>query len=132
MVDLEKVRVMTKLAAFEQAEEEDAIKTVRYYQGDYVRCELLKTLVCVTIGYLCLCMLGVLYQLEYLIGNATTINYPQLFGQLIGGYCILLIVYGIGVSLGFIHRYHLARKKIKEYDRNLHLLRQLYRRERER
>lgn len=132
LVDLEKVRIMTKLAAFEQAEEEDAIKITKYYQGDYVRHELLKTLVCVTVGYVCLCMLWALYQLEYLISNATKLNYPQLFGKLVGGYCILLVLYGIGVSLGYIHQYHKAKKRIKEYDKNLHILRQLYRREQER
>lgn len=132
VVDLEKVRIMTKLAAFEQEEEEDAIKITKYYQGDYVRHELLKTLACVTIGYVCLCVLGALYQLEYLIGNATKLNYPQVLGELVSGYCIILVLYGIGVSLGYIYQYHKAKKKIKGYDKNLHILRQLYRREQER
>lgn len=132
LVDLEKVRIMTKLAAFEQKEEEDAIKTARYYQADYVRHELLKTLACVTIGYVCICVLGVLYQLEYLIGNATKLNYSQLFAELFGSYCIILVLYGISVSLGYAYQYHRARKKIKEYDKNLHTLRQLYRKEKER
>lgn len=129
MVDIEKVRIMTKLAVFEQAEEENALKITQYYQGDYVRCQLLKTLVCVTIGYICLCGLGMLYQLEYLIENATTLNYPQLIKQVAGGYFILLLFYGIGVTGGYIHRYHKAKKRTKGYDRNLHTLRQLYRRE---
>ena len=132
VVDLEKVRIMTKLAAFEQKEEEDAIKITKYYQGDYVRHELLKTLACVTVGYVCLCVLGLLYQVEYLIGNATKLNYPQVLGQVVSGYCILLILYGIGVSLAYIYQYHKAKKKIKGYDKNLHILRQLYRREQER
>ena len=129
MVDIEKVRIMTKLAAFEQAEEENALKITRYYQGDYVRCQLLKTLVCVTIGYICLCGLGMLYRLDDLIENATTLNYPQLMKQIAGGYFILLLFYVIGVTGGYIHRYHKARKKIKGYDRNLHILRQWYRKE---
>lgn len=132
LVDLEKVRIMTKLAAFEQTEEEDAIKIARYYQADYVRHELLKTLACVTLGYVCICVLGALYQLEYLIGNATKLNYAQLFAELFGGYCIILVLYGIGVSLGYIYQYHRAKKKIKGYDKNLHILRQLYRKEKER
>lgn len=132
LVDLEKVRIMTKLAAFEQKEEEDAIKIARYYQADYVRHELLKTLACVTIGYVCICVLGVLYQLEYLIGNATKLNYSHLFAELFGCYCIILVLYGIGVSLGYVYLYHRARKRIKGYDKNLHTLRQLYRKEKER
>lgn len=132
LVDLEKVRIMTKLAAFEQKEEEDAIKIARYYQADYVRHELLKTLACVTIGYVCICVLGILYQLEYLIGNATKLNYSQLFAELFGSYCIILVLYGTGVSLGYVYQYHRARKKIKGYDKNLHTLRQLYRKEKER
>lgn len=132
MVDLEKVRIMTKLAAFDKAEEDDSIKIARYYMGDYVRHELLKTLACITLGYVSICILGGLYKLEYLISNGTKINYSQLFAQLCTGYFILLIMYGIGVSLGSLYRYHKARKKIKEYDKNLHILRQLYRREQER
>lgn len=132
MVDLEKVRIMTKLAAFEQAEEKDAMKITGYYQGDYVRGELLKTLACVTVAYVCLCLLGGFYQLEYLIEHATKINYSALIGKLVGGYLILLLFYGIGVSLGYIHRYHKAKKKVKGYDKNLHELRQFYRRRWER
>lgn len=132
MIDLEKVRVMTKLAAFEQAEEEDALKITGYYQGDYVRGELLRTFVCVTVGYLCLCLLAGFYQIEYLVENVTKLDYPALFGKLTGGYIILLLLYGIGVSLAYIHRYHQAKKKVKGYDRNLHELRQFYRRKWER
>lgn len=131
MVNLEKVRIMTKLAAFEKTEEKASIKITKYYQGDYVRCELLKTLACITMGYVGLCLFGILYQLEYLVSNATKLDYEQIFGKIMGVYCVLLVIYGVFVSLVHTYRYSKARKKVKQYDRNLHALRQWYRKEQE-
>ena len=48
MINNEKVKLMTKLAIYEKKNEED-IKLSKYYKVDYVKHNILKTLITVTI-----------------------------------------------------------------------------------
>lgn len=129
MVDAQKVKVMTKLAAFEQKESKRALKIVKYYRRDYIRKELLKTFLCVTIGYVLLLSFFALHGIEELLGNAVQMDFTSLAHKVTAGYVILLLVYlAVGVYVYNV-RYSKAKRKVKEYDRMLHLLRQLYRRE---
>lgn len=131
MVDVQKVKVMTQLAAFEQRESDRALKIVKYDRRDYVCMELLKSFVCVTIGYVLFLLFLGFYQMEYLIGNAMQLDYVSLIEKVFMGYIVLIvcnILIGIFV---FGVKYSKAKRKVKEYDKTLHLLRQLYRREQE-
>ena len=83
MVDVQKVKVMAQLAAFEQRESDRALKIVKCYRRDYVCMELLKSFLCITVGYgLLLLFLGV-YQMEYLIGNAMQLDYMSIIKKII-------------------------------------------------
>lgn len=131
MVDVQKVKVMTQLAAFEQRESDRALKIVKYYRRDYVCMELLKSFVCITVGYgLLLLFLGV-YQMEYLISNVMQLDYMSIIKKIIVGYIALTVCnFVIGIFLYNV-KFSKAKRKVKEYDQTLHLLRQLYRREQE-
>ena len=61
---------MTKLAAFEK-EEEKSIKIAKYYQIDFVRGELLKSFVYVTMGYVCILVLLGIANIEHLVNHVT-------------------------------------------------------------
>ena len=47
MLNNRKVRLMTKLAIYEKEDGKEDIRLGRYYRGDYVRYQLLKTIVAV-------------------------------------------------------------------------------------
>lgn len=129
MVDVQKVKVMTQLAAFEQRESDRALRIVKYYRRDYICMELLKSFVCITIGYeLVLLFLG-FYQMEYLIGNAMQLNYASMIKRILVVYIVLIVCNLIIGFFSYNAKYKEAKKKVKEYDRMLHLLRQLYRKE---
>ncbi|MBQ3601342.1 MAG: hypothetical protein II992_09115 [Lachnospiraceae bacterium] len=129
MVQEKKVEMMTKLAIFEKNEKDKAMKLTKYYLTDYVRGELLKSFFCVTIGYLIIGVILSLYNLEYLISHATSLNYPELIGKIVMGYIVLQGVYLIIGMIGYQRRFHKAKRKVKNYDRELNELRLWYRRE---
>lgn len=131
MVDVQKVKVMAQLAAFEQRESDRALKIVKYYRRDYVCMELLKSFLCITVGYgLLLLFLGV-YQMEYLIGNAMQLDYMSIIKKIIVGYIALTVCNFIIGIFSYNVKFSKAKRKVKEYDKTLHLLRQLYRRQQE-
>ena len=55
MLNEDKIRIMSRCAMYEKAEGKEDLKINRYFQGDYVRLNVLKTLIGATIGFvLCL------------------------------------------------------------------------------
>lgn len=90
MLNNEKIKLMTKLAVYEQKEGREDIKLSRYYKTDFIRFQILKSIVCVTISYVI--VLGVLafYNMEYLITNAVSMNYGALITYIVAIYVLLL------------------------------------------
>lgn len=123
MLRKEKIRIMTRLAAFESQEENSALRTARYYRVDFIRYEVLKTFFRVTVGYCILILMMVLYHLNAFIEGNLEFNYEQVSGQVLGGYFVLLTIY-LCISLIVCNiKYNGDRKKIRKYKRRLKILR---------
>ena len=131
MVNKEKTALMTKLALYESIEGKEDIKLGRYYKGDYVRFQVLKTIVAATIGYLLVLLLVVIYHSEYLIANAVKLDYATMIRALIGFYIVTLTVFIAGAVIGYSLKYTLSRKKLAVYFRMLRRLRRFYKEEEE-
>ena len=69
---------MTKLAIYEKKDGKEDIKLAKYYKSDYARLQMLKTAVAVTIAFLCLVAVGVIYKMEFILNNALDIDYAML------------------------------------------------------
>ena len=89
MINNEKVKLMTKLAIYEKNNEED-IKLSKYYKVDYVKHNILKTLITVTIAYVCILALIVFYNMEYFLAEAFNLDYTIIGVQIVVSYLMLL------------------------------------------
>ncbi len=116
---------MTKLALYEKKQGKRDILLSRYYRGDYVRMELLKTLVSVTLGSFLLVLAVIIYKAEYLIAEATRLDYISIGKTLLGMYIIIMVVFGILSVVGYTVKYNLSRKKLARYFRLLKRLRKM-------
>lgn len=129
MLDSGKIRLMHKLASYEKKEGRKDIKFSKYYKNDYVRVNILKTIVAVTVGYLFILLLAALYKSEYLIANAVSLDYKQLGTVILGIYIVLLTIYIVGVLIGYSLQYDYSRKKLGRYFNMLKVLKKMYREE---
>ena len=127
MLDNRKIRLMTQLALYEKKVGKEDIKLSKFYRTDYVRLQVLKTGVMVTIGYLLLLALLVIYQSEYLIANAVDLDYKSIGLKVLGVYLVILTAFVISTLLGFSIKYRYSRKKLSKYFRMLKKLRHIYR-----
>ena len=131
MVNVRKVRLMTKLAIYEKKEGKEDIKLGKYFRRDYVRLKILHNIVAVTIGYLLVLAMIVAYQMEYLIREAVNLDYIGMGKTILGGYIIVVTVYVMASMVGYGLYYGYSRKKLAKYFRMLRLLRNMYREEEE-
>ncbi len=129
MIDNGKVRLMTKLAIYEKGEGKEDIKLNRYFRRDYLRGKMLKSFLAVTIGFVFLVGLIVLYEMDYFVSHAVNIDYMLLLKRVIAVYIVLLAI-DVMASLvfGMLH-FNRSRNKLAKYYRMLRRLRQFYREE---
>ena len=117
---------MTRLAVYEQGEGKEDIRLSKYYKADYVRYQILKSVVCMTVAYVVILALLVLYNIEYLLANAVTMNYASLITYIVAVYVLLLAVYVLGSLLLYSIRFDQSRKRLVKFYRHLKELRAMY------
>jgi len=129
MVNMRKVRLMTKLAIYEKKEGKEDIKLGKYFRRDYVRLKLLNNIVAVTIGYILVLAMIIAYRMEYLIKEAVNLDYIGMGKTILGIYIIVITVYVMAAIVGYGLYYDYSRKKLGKYFRMLRRLRSLYQEE---
>lgn len=129
MVEPKKVQLMTRLAMMEASETKDALKIVRYSKFDYVRLQLLKTIISITIGLIMILAVYAFCQSEYLLNNIASMDYKSIGIKLLMIYILLIIFCMIAGSFAYSKKYTKAKRKIKKYDYMLHELRKYYHRQ---
>ena len=129
MVNMRKVRLMTKLAIYEKSEGKEDIKLGKYFRRDYVRLKILNNIVAVTVGYLLVLAMVIAYQMEYLIKEAVNLDYIGMGKTILGVYIIVVTVYVMAAMVGYSLYYNYSRKKLAKYFRMLRRLRSMYQEE---
>lgn len=129
MLNNRKVRLMTRLAMYEQDEGKEDVRLSKYFQTDYVRLQVLKTIVAITFGYLLVLLILVVYHSEYLIRDAVILDYRGMIMRYAGIYVIIVTVYCSMAMIGYMIQYRASRKKLAKYFRMLRRLRSMYREE---
>lgn len=115
MLNNKKIRVMTKLALYEQKDGKEDIRMSKYYKTDYVRLEMLKTIVNITIGYALILLIIGIYKAEYLISEAVTLDFVRLGQYILGFYIVILTIYITGAIIGYSIKYDKSRKTLAKY-----------------
>lgn len=132
MLNGEKVRIMTKLAAYEKGEGKKYLPISKYYRTDYIGLALIKNFFLISIAYVVLAGLVSLYFLEELLENIHKMNLVRLGVKVIIGYVALLVAYSVLVYVIQTVKYSRAKKSIKNYYMQLGRLTKIYAREEKR
>ena len=121
MLNEEKIKIMNKLAMYEQGEGKKYLPVSKYYRSDYIGLALIKNFFLVTIGY-GLALAGVAaYFGEYLMEKLGT--------EIVVGYVAVLIVFSLLTYIQYSVKYHRAKKSVKKYYSELIQLNKIYGRE---
>lgn len=122
MVNEEKIKLMTKLATYEQGEGKDTLPVMQYFQSDYIIFHVIRAAVSATVAYACIFGLICLVRGQYLMENIHRMSIEQLVGRIIFGYIIMLAVYLTAALIIYMQRYEKAKQSVKRY---YHWLKQL-------
>lgn len=121
MLDERKVKMMTRLALYEETQGKEDLQICEYYKGDYVGMHVLSSIIWVTIGYACLAALIVLAGFNELMSSLSNSMVVMLVLIFVVGYFGLLVIYGIISGSIFGKKYRDAKRRVKRY--NYYLMR---------
>lgn len=126
MISKERVRHMTKLAAFEEREGKKYRKMTQYFRRDYVGLELMKSFLSGTIAFVILFGAWMLCGMETLMENINNMDLIAFGTETLIQYLVFIAVYLIVTYVVYNMRYTKGRKRIKLFYNRLRKVSRLY------
>ena len=129
MLDERKVKLMTKLALYEETYGKEDFKISSYYRKVYASLHVIYAFLSVSVGYVCLVALLLLAGVENIMSNMSNGLILFLFLIILAGYVGVVIVYCGIASHIYNEKHKKARKRVKKYNHNLIQLLKMYEKE---
>lgn len=115
MLSEEKIRLMIRLSNYESGQGKKDINRTEYYKGDYIRLQVLKTIVSVTLSVLLLLGLAAFYKADYLLTNIVSLNYMRIGVIVVLIYLLLIFIFVAITIHNAAMQYEESKKRVKIY-----------------
>ncbi|OYO59446.1 hypothetical protein CG709_18640 [Lachnotalea glycerini] len=126
MLNEDRIKLMTKMAAYEMKQGKKEIPISKYYRIDYITYHMLKTAVSITIAFCLFVGMRGVYKADYFMENIHKINLILLGKSFFKYYAIFMLVYMILAYFVYMIKYSHARHGVKRYYGQLKRLSKLY------
>lgn len=126
MISKERVRHMTKLAAFEEREGKKYYKMTQYFRRDYVGLELMKSFLTGTIAFIILFGVWALCGMEALMEDVNDMDLVTFGTEILIEYLVFITIYLLVTYVVYNMRYTKGRKGIKLFYNRLKKVSRLY------
>lgn len=129
MLDKRKIRLMTRMAMYEQNEGKEDMRISAYYKKDYMSKKRLETFLWSTIGYGLAVVLVLMSGISTWMEKLTLGLIVMLFLVLLVGYVAVLVITMVVTNRISGQRHRNARMRMKKYNHDLIRLLKLYEKE---
>jgi len=129
MLNEERIKLMTKLALYEQGEGKKALKTTKYFKNDYVSRNVIFSILSGIFSYLLLVLIWVLFRIEYYTNNISNLNIVVIAITVSALFILYMVFYLILSYFVFSIRYKNFRKGLSDYNEDLKNLHKMYKTE---
>ena len=131
MLNNDKIRLMTKLALYEQKEGKKDIAGGKYYRSDYVSLAMINSAIIATLAYILILGSIVLVNIETVLSVMTSFDMLELGRIVVVAYIIYMLIYLTITYIISRLRYDNIKSELKSYDNNLKELYTIYKKEEE-
>jgi len=132
MLNEERIRLMTKMAAYEANEGRKNKAVGNYFRGDYIGLQVIKSIISATIAFLIVFALFVFYDFEVIMSDIYKMDLLSFGKTVLVAYLVFTVAYALISYFIYTHRYIKARGSLKKYYNNLKKLAYLYDKENKR
>ena len=125
MLNEERIRLMTRMAAYEEHEGKKDIAISGYFRGDYISFQLLKSAIYATVGFALAVAMYVLYNMETFLEEFYKMDIVEFLKDILFKYCLVISIYLVISYFVYSYRYHKAKRHVKQYNQLLRALMQM-------
>ncbi len=125
MLNEERIRLMTRMAAYEEHEGKKDIAISGYFRGDYISFQLLKSAIYATVGFALAVVMYVLYNMETFLEEFYKMDIVEFLKDILSKYCLVISIYLVISYFVYSYRYHKAKRHVKQYNQLLRALMQM-------
>lgn len=129
MLNEERIRLMTKLAAYEENEGKKTIPISNYFRGDYISFQVVKGALSATIAFCVVIAMYVYYDLELFLEDVYKMDVVSLLKTVVTAYAAILIGYMLISYIVYSYRYTKAKQSLHRYFMQLRELQAMYERD---
>ncbi|MBO4336703.1 MAG: hypothetical protein J5842_01350 [Lachnospiraceae bacterium] len=126
MLSEERIKLMTKMAAYEENEGRQYMSIGSYFRSDYMGKQIIRSIISATIAFLLVLGLYLFYHMESLMQDIYKIDLLALGKTILYRYAIFVAAYSVLTYIIYSFRYSRARKSLRKYYDNLKQLLAIY------
>ncbi len=126
MVNEERIKLMTRMAAYEKEKHKKNIKIVSFFKKDYISMQVLKSIVYTTIAFGIILGLYVLYDFEVFMKEIYQMDLFEFAKSVIIVYLIFLGIVLVVTHVAALYQYNRAWESTRVYYMNLKKLSGIY------
>ena len=132
MLNNEKIRLMTRMASFDEVEGKKDIAVKGYFRGDYICFQVVKSAIYGTLAFGVVLALYMLYNLESFLSDFYKMDLMAFAKDWLTKYIVVLLVYLVISYFVYAMRFTRSKRRIRAYQQQLKQLHQIYEEENER
>ncbi|NLL79476.1 MAG: hypothetical protein GX234_06765 [Clostridiales bacterium] len=126
MLNEERIKLMTRMASYEEREGKKNLAIGSYFRSDYISLQVLKSVICATITFAILCGAAVLYDFELFMQDIYKEDLLISGKKILIFYVAFIAIYAVISYIVYSYRYNRAKKSLRQYYSNLKQLSVLY------
>jgi lysylphosphatidylglycerol synthetase-like protein (DUF2156 family) len=119
MLNERKIRLMTKTAIYEKNKGKGDMKLNMYTGSDYVRFNIIKTVLGATVTAILIFVMFIFYEMEQVMTDVMKLDYYKIGREALTFYIIFVVAYAIIAFFVYQHRFSKAKKRLKKFKMNL-------------
>lgn len=126
MLSEERVKLMTRMASYDEGEGKKNTNVAKFFRSDYIGIQILKAVICATIAYMIAFGVYVYVDFENFMLDIYKLDLWEFAQQVVKYYVYTVVSYSLLVYVGFSFKYGKAKKNLKRYFYNLKLLNSMF------
>ena len=129
MVDKSRIKLMTKMASYDQKLSEEDADIYGYFKKDYVSLKTLTSALWITFAYAIIVIAGVFCYIDRILNNLSIGRIITISVIIFAAYIVLLVAYCVCAHNFYKRKYTNAKKRIKRYYKQIVHLQRMYAKE---
>ncbi len=126
MLDESRIKLMTRMASYEDTEGKKTIPIGEYFRGDYVSVNVVKTAISATIAFVLVLAVYIYYNLENFVADIYKFDLVGMGRRIVSVYIVYIAVFTVFAFFFYTIKYNRAKKSLQGYSLALKKLSTMY------